>query len=138
MLRRFAVSYFGGAVGAVASSLCLYLAARADLLSLIGVTLNPKLSWTWLEPRIVWGGIFGLGYPLVARLRYRPVRAGLLLSLVPSGLQLFYFFPQQGHGLLGDSFGTLTPFVVLAANAVWGWVVARTMIATGERGGGQA
>jgi hypothetical protein len=134
MVRRMAVSYFGGALGAVLSSLCLVLAARAELLSLIGVGIAPKLTWTWLEPRILWGGLFGLGFPLIARLGYAPVRAGLLLSLVPSALQLFYFFPRQGYEMLGGSLGTLTPLVVLATNGVWGWVVAHTVIATGEGG----
>ena len=61
-----------------------------------------------------------------------PVRAGLLLSLAPSAAQLFYFFPMGGAGWLGAELGGLTPLFVLAANAVWGWVLARVIIAAGE------
>lgn len=135
MLRRLAVSYFGGAVGAVVASLFLWVTAQAGLLAMLGVAISPKLTWTWLSTRILWGGIWGLGYPLVARMRSRPTRAGLLLSLAPSIAQLFHFLPRGGHGLLGVNLGPLTPLVVLAVNAVWGWALARVVIATGERGG---
>ena len=135
MLRRLAVSYFGGAVGAVVSSLCLWVAARAGLLAMLGVAMEANLTWAWLSTRILWGGIFGLGFPLVARMRSSVTRAGLLLSLAPSTAQLFYFLPRSGAGLLGVDLGPLTPLVVLAANAVWGWALARVVIATGERGG---
>jgi hypothetical protein len=136
MLRRIAVSYFAGALAAIVSAVCLWLAARAGLLTMLGVALAPKITWPWLSHRILWGGIWGLGYPLVARMRYRPVRAGLMLSLAPSLAQLFYFFPRDQHSLLGVDLGPLTPIVVLGVNAIWGWALARVVLATGERGAG--
>lgn len=134
MLRRIAVSYFGGAVAAVVSTVCLWVATRAGLLTALGVALVPKTTWPSLSHQILWGGIWGLGYPLVLRIRHRPVRAGLALSLAPSVAQLFYFFPRDQHSLLGVDLGPLTPLVVLGANAIWGWALARVVIATGERG----
>jgi hypothetical protein len=131
VLRRLAAGYFGGAVGAVVASLALWVAAQAGLLAELGVDLNPPLSWAWLSPRILWGGLWGLAIPLVLRRGLSPVRAGLLLSLAPSLAQLFYFFPQRGANLLGVSHGPLTPLVVLAANAIWGWTLARVVLAVG-------
>jgi hypothetical protein len=133
MFRRIAVSYFGGAVGAVVSSLALWIASRAGLTAMLGVTIAPELTWAWLEPRILWGGIFGLGYPLVRRYAMGPTRAGLALSLVPTAVAFFYFLPRDGQGLLGVTAGPVTPLVVLAANAIWGWTVARTVTAVGEK-----
>ncbi len=133
MLRRMAVAYFGGSVGALANSLALWLAGRAGLTAMLGVTLSPELTWAWIAPRILWGGIFGLGYPLVLRFHSGPTRAGLALSLVPTAAAFFYFLPRAGRGLLGVSAGPLTPLVVLVANGIWGWALARTFVATGER-----
>ncbi len=124
MLRRLGMAYFGGAVGALASSLALWIAGRAGLLALLDVSMSPALSWSWLQPRLLFGSLWGLGYPLVLRRARTPVRAGLLLSLAPSLAQLFYFLPQQGHGMLGVRLGALTCVAVLGANAVWGWTLA--------------
>jgi hypothetical protein len=132
MLRRFALSYFGGAVGAVVSSLALWVAGLADLTAMLGVALAPALTWHWLSRRIFWGSLWGLGHPMVVRMGYSPVRAGLLLSLAPSAAELLYFLPRAGEAPLGVSLGPLTPLVVLAANALWGWTLARTVVATGE------
>jgi hypothetical protein len=134
VLRRLSAGYFGGAVGAVVSSLAVWVAAQAGLLASLGVDLHPPLSWAWLSPRILWGGLWGLGYPFVVRRGLSPVRAGLVLSLAPSVAQLFYVFPQQGAKLLGVAHGPLTPLVVLAVNGVWGWTLARIALALGDAG----
>jgi hypothetical protein len=42
---------------------------------------------------------------------------------VPSLAQLFWFFPQQGQGMLGVKLGALTCLVILAENAIWGAVL---------------
>jgi hypothetical protein len=125
MLRRFGMAYFGGAVGALASSVALWIAARAGLTALLDVSISPSLSWAWLQSRLLFGSLWGLGYPLVLRRARSPVRAGLLLSLAPSLAQLFWFLPDQGHGMLGVKLGALTCVVVLGANAVWGWTLAQ-------------
>lgn len=133
MSRGLAVSYFGGALGAVACSVALWLVGRAGLTGMIGVSIAPALEWAWLSDRILWGGLWGLGFPLFLRLERRPVRAGLLLSLLPTAAQLLYLFPRSGRGLLGVSLGALTPLVVLAANALWGWTLAHVVLASGHR-----
>ncbi len=132
MVRRLGMAYFAGAVGALVASLLFWLAGQTDLLAAIGVSLAPQLSWSWLQPRLLWGSLFGLGYPLVRRRGFSPVRTGLVLSLLPSVVQLFVVMPQAGQGFLGLSQGGFTPLVVLATNAVWGWAMARIMISAGH------
>ena len=132
MVRRLGMAYFAGAVGALVASLLFWLVGKTALFAAIGVSLAPELSWSWLESRLIWGSLFGLGYPLVRRRGFPPVRAALVLSLLPSAVQLFAIMPHAGQGFLGLSQGGFTPLVVLAINAVWGWSLARIMISAGH------
>lgn len=127
MLSRIAAAYFGGSVGALANSLAVWLLAEAQLLAAIGVTIHPRFTWAWLSHRLLWGSLWGLGYPLVASFQKTAWKAGLLLSLAPSLAQLFYFSPRMGAGMGGLASGMLTPLVVLLANALWGIVLARVV-----------
>ena len=129
MLHRFAVPYFAGAVAALVSSLAIWIAGRAEF---IDVSVAPEVTWEWLAPRLLWGSLWALALPLIVRRGVPPVRAGLLLSLVPTVFQLFYFSPAAGDGLLGiDQLGTLAPVVFLGTNLLWGWVLARLTMAGG-------
>lgn len=128
MFRRIAAAYFAGAVAGVVVAIAFWIAGRADLTGMIGVKLAPALSWDWLREQILWGSLWGLGYPLVARRGFTTIRTGLALSLFPSTLDLLYSLPEQGAGLLGLSLGALTPIVVLCKNGLWGFLVARVMI----------
>jgi len=121
---RVAAAYFGGAIGALANSLAVWLLAEAQLLAVVGVTIHPRFTWAWISHRLLWGSLWGLAYPLVASVQKTPWKAGLLLSLAPTLAQLFYFSPQAGSGVGGLASGTLTPVVVLLANALWGFVLA--------------
>jgi len=118
-LRRASLAFAAGAVGALASSVALWLAGSAGLTAALGVAVAPALSPAWLHPRLVWGGVWA-GLFLLPLWRGRGLRRGLLLSLAPSAAQLLWLFPQQGRGWLGLELGLLTPAVVLVANAVWG------------------
>jgi hypothetical protein len=129
VIRKLAAAYFGGALGGLVSTLAVWLVARAGLLAAIDVELAPGLGWASLSHRLLWGGLWGLGHPLAERFARGPVRAGLLLSLAPSAAQLFYFFPARGGELLGLHLGALTPAVVLLANALWGFVLGRAVVA---------
>ncbi len=127
MLRRLFAAYAAGALAALVASLVLWIAGRAELTAAVGVAIAPTLTWHWLAPRLVWGSLWALAYPLLRPRRMRAVRKGLVLSLAPSAAQLFYFMPERNLGTLGQDLGTLTPMVVLAANAVWGWVLGRVL-----------
>lgn len=132
VLRALALGYAAGAVGALANSLVLVAAADAGLLRALGVAIAPAFTPAWLYPRLVWGGLFGLGLALPWP-SGRWVRRGLLLSLAPTLVQLLVVFPwKAGQGLLGLELGAATPLVVLAVNAVWG--VAASGVARAARG----
>jgi hypothetical protein len=120
-----AVCFCAGLLGALANSLAAWLAGAWGVTALAGVTLAPKLTLGWLYPRLVWGGIWGLGYfLLVGRRNSRRhwVRKGLWLSLLPTAVQLFYIFPHKTpFGPMGMELGQLTPAFVLLFNFIWGF-----------------
>jgi len=125
LLQRLATAYFGGALGAIVNSLAVWLLAEAQLLSAAGIGVHPELTWAWIGKRMLWGSLWGLGYPLVHSLEKSAWKAGLLLSLAPTAAQLFYFYPQSGSGMAGLEAGNLTPVLVLLSNGLWGWVVSQ-------------
>ena len=130
--RGLSLVFAAGAAGALANSVALWAAGTSGLTEALGVRIAPSLVPTWLLPRIVWGGLWGLLFllPLASQ---RWVAQGLALSLFPSLFQLFVIFPYRtSAGVLGTGLGTLTPVVVVAANAVWGLAAAGWLRATGR------
>jgi hypothetical protein len=130
--RQLSLVLAAGAVGALANSAALWAAGSSGLTHALGVRIAPTLTPEWLYPRIVWGGLWGLLFllPLASQ---RWVAQGLALSLFPTLVQLFVIFPQRTPaGTLGLELGTLTPLVVLAANAVWGLAASAWLRATGR------
>ncbi len=124
MARRLAAAYFAGAMAALGATLALWLLARADLLAAIGVSLAPALGWGFLAERVFAGSLWGLGLVAVRGWIPNLTRAALLLSLAPSAVELFLLMPEAGQRMLGIAHGALTPLVILAANAFWGWLLA--------------
>lgn len=118
--------FFAGVLGALANSLLVWGMGASGLNGLLGIAVDPALSWSWLRPRLVWGGLWGILFiPVIFRTAADPVQWGLLLSLLPSINQLVYVFPvMAGQGMAGLNLGPLTPGLVLVANAVWGLVAA--------------
>ncbi|NOY12951.1 MAG: hypothetical protein GXP51_04485 [Deltaproteobacteria bacterium] len=120
----FAVCFVAGLLGALASSLFLWGFGEWGLSSRIGVNIAPPLQLSWLYPRMMLGGLWGLGFFFtisVPRHRRHWVRKGLWFSLLPSAVTLFYLFPYvENKGLAGFDLGMLTPLLVVTANLVWG------------------
>ena len=140
MLRRFAGPYAAGALAALLTSLVLWIAVRAKLGALCDVELGKLfpggLDPYWLGWRVLEGSLFALAWPLARGRGLTPVRAGLLVSLLPSLRELFLRLPNAGYGMLGVQLGALTPVVVLAANALWGWILGQLSTRAGAEGGG--
>ncbi len=123
-MRTLSICFAAGCLGALANSLVVWLFGDLGLTREFGVAIAPGLSPAWLYPRIVWGGIWGVLFVLPV-LTGRPLLKGLLLSLLPTLVQLFVIFPYKAHkGLAGLDLGTLTPAFVVFFNAVWGIVTA--------------
>lgn len=102
----------------------MWIAGEARLTTRLGVRLMPDLTYEWMMPRVLWGGLWGLLFMLPLLPRRSIYLRGFLLSLVPTLAQLFYFFPLTSRGMLGLSFGQLTPLYVLFFNAIWGLTAA--------------
>ncbi|RJR42579.1 MAG: hypothetical protein C4567_06885 [Deltaproteobacteria bacterium] len=123
MVRKLSSAYTGGAIGALVDSFNIWVLGKAGITSFIGVGLQPDFTASWLYPRLVWGGIWGLMF-LLPVLQSRLFLRGILFSLGPSAMVLFMMFPSMGKGILGLGFGTLTPFLVVLLNFVWGMVAS--------------
>ena len=115
--------FAAGALGGLVNSLVVWLCGELGVSRALGVSLSPDLTPTWLYPRIVWGGLWGLLFALPVSLGW--FARGLLLSLAPSLVQLLLVFPiRAGRGVFGLELGVLTPGLVLVFNAVWGVVAS--------------
>lgn len=126
-MKRVLICFAAGCLGALANSVIVWFFGDIGITRHFGVAIAPGLSASWLYPRIVWGGIWGLLF-LLPLLRSKPLVQGLVLSLIPTAVQLLYFFPVQAHkGLGGIELGLLTPLLVVIFNFVWGVVTAVTI-----------
>jgi hypothetical protein len=123
-MKNILICFAAGCLGALANSLTVWLFGDLGFSRLLGVAIAPHLSAVWLYPRIVWGGIWGFLF-LLPLLRSKPLLQGVVLSLAPTAMQLFYVFPILAHkGIAGLDLGLLTPLLVVFFNCVWGVVTA--------------
>lgn len=123
-LRKISLYFAAGSLGGLVNSLALWLFGLYGINTALQVAIQPRLTPGWLYPRIVWGGIWGLIFflPLV---KSRFALRGLIASLGPTLVQLFYIFPTVQHkGKLGLKLGLLTPVLVVLVNAIWGVAAA--------------
>jgi hypothetical protein len=124
VFRTLSIVFAAGCVGAVANSLVVWLFGDLGINAALGVKITPRLTPAWLYPRIVWGGLWGFLF-LLPILRRSLLTRGLLYSLGPSLVMLFYVLPLKANqGMLGLALGSLTPVLVLFFNAVWGVTAA--------------
>ena len=123
-MKKLLIYFAAGCLGALASSLTVWLFGDIGITKKFSVSMAPSLSAAWLYPRIVWGGIWGLLFFLPI-LNSKPIRKGSLLSLFPTAVQLFVVYPfKTNKGIAGFGLGQLTPAFVLFFNWIWGVVTA--------------
>jgi hypothetical protein len=120
----FCICFCAGLLGALASSIAAWLAAKAGLPQWFGVDLVPAWTAAWIYPRLVKGGLWGLLFFTTIsspRSRKQWVRKGLWLSLLPAAWQLFFIYPNRTYyGILGLGLGTFTPLFVILYALIWG------------------
>ena len=126
-MKRVLICFASGCLGALVSSLTVWLFGNFGISRSLGVSIAPALTPNWLYPRIVWGGIWGLLF-LFPLMNSRPFSKGTFMSLVPTVVQLFVIFPYKAKkGLAGLDLGLLTPLLVIVFNWVWGVVTSLTI-----------
>ncbi len=126
-MKRALIFFSAGCLGALANSLVVYLFGDLGITKSLGVSISPALKTSWLYPRIVWGGIWGLLF-FLPFLNSKPASKGTLLSLFPTIVQLFIVYPYFANkGVAGIKLGVLTPALVFVFNWVWGVVTSLTI-----------
>lgn len=123
-MRKISLLFAAGCLGGLINSLTVWGFGVAEITSAQGVSIAPQLTPTWLYPRIVWGGLWGILFLMTWR-RYSWFLRGLVFSLGPTLVQLFIVFPYKANkGMAGLDLGSLTPAFVVFFNAVWGVTTA--------------
>jgi hypothetical protein len=120
-LRDLSLGFSAGCLGGIANSLAAWWLGAAGIPASLGVKMAPALTKTWLYPRIVWGGIWGVVLLLPVIKRSYALR-GLFLSILPTAVTLFVVFPSEGKGMMGMQLGPLAPLFPLVLNGIWGAV----------------
>ena len=119
-MRRFLNCFAAGAGGGLATNLAIYLFGLAGITQAMGVDIVGPFDRPQLYADMVWGGIWGFVFLIPILRIFAPLR-GILLSLLPSALQLFVVFPyKEGLSMMGSELGQLTWAFVLIVNAIWG------------------
>lgn len=122
--KKITMVFGAGCLGGLVNSLALWLFGMLGITLAFGVKIAPQLSASWLYPRIVWGGIWGLLF-LLPLMKKSFMSRGLIYSLGPTLVQLFIIFPLKANkGMLGLDLGTFTPVFVILFNAIWGITAA--------------
>lgn len=125
-MKSTLVSLAAGALGAAIMCIAMWLATHYGLTKALNVAISGSISPTWMYPRIVWGGLWGLLFllPLFAS---SLLARTFVLALIPTLVQLFIIYPYyQGKGVAGLQLGMLTPFVVFFF--FWIWSLATALI----------
>ncbi|MCU0571570.1 MAG: hypothetical protein MUC41_01120 [Syntrophobacteraceae bacterium] len=126
--RRASLCFAAGCVGGLANAALVWYLGREGIPQMVGVSIAPAWTASFLYQRMVWGGIWGLVFLMPAMkggFWVGVFSRGILFSFMPSFLQLFYVLPfMAGKGLLGLGLGKLTPVFVCLYNMIWGFSTA--------------
>lgn len=126
-MKKLLIFFAAGCLGGLANSIAVWLFGYFEITTALGVSMAPTLSPSWLYPRIVWGGIWGLVF-ILPIFKSKILLRGSILSLFPTAVQLFIVFPFKAHkGMAGIDLGLYTPAFVLFFNWVWGFITALTI-----------
>jgi hypothetical protein len=119
-VKKISLVFAAGCFGGLLNSLAVWIFGVIGITSALGVKIAPALSASWLYPRLIWGGIWGLLF-LLPLMQKRYLYKGLIFSLGPTVVQLFIVFPiKASKGIMGLDLGLLTPLFVFVFNAIWG------------------
>lgn len=133
MIRDAAIGFAGGAFGGLVNALFVWIVGLLGITAALGIEVAPPLAKEMIYSKVTWGGVFGFFF-MRAFLKHWRLLQGLVISLLPTLVQLVIVFPvKTDAGFLGLGLGSLTPVLVLVANAVWG-LAAGAVVLLAERG----
>ncbi|MEW5909593.1 MAG: hypothetical protein AB1659_07330, partial [Thermodesulfobacteriota bacterium] len=89
LAKRISSIFAAGAFGGLINSLVVWIAGSKGIAAHFNVAIAPQLTPSWLYPRIIWGGLWGLLF-FLPLLENKHVARGLVFSLGPSLAQLFF------------------------------------------------
>ncbi len=123
MVKNISGALAAGLIAALLQCIGIQLLGHFGVTGFHGIDLTPRLSATWLYPRLVWGGIWGLLFALPL-LKEQTFWRGVLFSLPPTLMIFLKFVPGMDKSLFGIPLGSLAPEMVLLLNIGWGLVAA--------------
>ena len=123
MLKKISSAFTGGVIGGLISCIILWILGHAAVTAMLHIHLKPKFTTAWLYPRLITSGAWALLLVLPV-LKSRLALRGVLLSLFPSAMMLFWIFPRIGQGRYGLSLGILAPVLIVALNIIYGIVAS--------------
>ncbi|GAB7079872.1 hypothetical protein [Megalodesulfovibrio paquesii] len=134
ILSRILACLVSGAVGGLVNSVAVWGFGILGINQALDFAMAPALTWPWLGPRLLFGGLWGL-LLLLPFWKSRPWPKALVISLAPTAYMLFKVFPDMGKGLFGLGAGAGAPYMVLFFNAIWGLSAMGFLIASQVGGG---
>lgn len=117
--------FAAGCLGGLANGVVVWLSGVLGITKMLGVSIKPAWTPSWIYAKIVWGGLWGFLFLYPLPLDATWCVKGAVYSLGPTLGVLFIVFPFQAKkGFLGLKLGMLTPVFAILVNAVWGIVAA--------------
>ena len=124
ILGALSAIFTAGAFGGLINALAVWASGHFGVSSALGVSIAPDLAPAMIYSKAFWGGLWGVLF-LLPWWRGGIFKRGFFYSLGPTLVQLLVVFPFKAQkGFLGLDLGLLTPVMVLAFNAAWGWAAA--------------
>ena len=119
-----AVCFVSGLLGALFSSLFLWLGDEWGLIRMLGISHSYAIDLNSLYAPLFAGGLWGLLFFFAVaspRTRRHWVRKGLWVALIPALVDVVYIYPQlQNQGIGGINLGMLMPGLIFLSWLIWG------------------
>lgn len=118
LMQNLSFAFSAGAFGAILMCALMWALGDKGIPQSVGVNIAPHPTLAWIYPQLIWGGAFGtlFLFPFFGSTLAKQV---LIITLIPTALQLFWWLPESGHGYLGVNLGALTPLFYLGYSLTW-------------------
>lgn len=124
-VNKLCIAYAAGTIGALANAAFIAVIAMMGINVIFDMVAFSSLSFGWLFPRMIWGGIFAL-FLLAPTLGKRWIVRGLLVSIVPTIIAI-YAMPVLQGGMTEALKLEITLMILVITylfNCVWGLVAS--------------